>query len=271
MPSGLGADPGYRDAAGAWLHPAEVDLLCAFAEVAPPFPLRVHAYGGTLDERRAHFQRARAELAGRGLADHRGPRGVAADFVHLLREGVGSVDVMVAGRERARAALVLAQRDEALLVSQDTRGPVRLLALSVRDAVERLVGMVPDLSAAMAAPFSLPRRAVEGAHRDILGATHRLTADEMDRVLRAHGLDEQTARRMVTHLQPVLGNGQAGVAVRRGYAGEWTRSGPEVRWLDTARGRFSLGADAGDWMSVNPLTRDDLRGHLRALARELWL
>ncbi len=282
MPTGLEpeADPAYRDTSGASLHPAEMDLLCTFAEVSPPFPLRVPAYGSTTAERRLMFQRARAGLDERGLADHRGPRGVAADFVHLLRDGSGSMDIVVARREQVRGALVLAQRDEALLVSQDMRGQagrVHLLALSVRDAVDRLLAMVPDLAPAMAAPFSLPRRSLDQVHRAILAATdqdgapRRLGADELDRLLRTHGIDEQTARRMVTHLQPVLGNGQAGVAVRRGYADEWTRSGEELRWLDTARGRFRLaGGTLGDWMSVNPLTRDELRGELRGLARELW-
>jgi hypothetical protein len=76
---------------------------------------------------------------------------------------------------------------------------------------------------------------------------------------------------MVTHLQPVLGNGQAGAAVRRGYTGEWTRSGEELRWLDSVRGRFRLVDTPGsDWMSVNPFSRDELRAAVRAMARELW-
>ncbi|WP_285509782.1 ESX secretion-associated protein EspG [Actinokineospora sp. NBRC 105648] len=274
MPTGLEPDAGHRGGVDAWLHPAEVDLLCTFAEVSPPFPLRVQVPG----DRRASFQVARAELARRGLSDSRGPRGVAADLVHLLREGNGSLDIMVARRDRARGALVLAQRDEALLVAQDL-GPVgarvHLVRMATRDAVDALLDLVPDLGAALAAGFNLPRRSLDQAYRAILAATdddggpRRLGGDELDRLLRAHGIDEQTARRMTTHLQPVLGNGQAGVAVRRGYADEWTRSGAEVRWLDTARGRFRLAGD-GDWMSVNPLPREELRGELRALARELW-
>ncbi|MGQ0838251.1 ESX secretion-associated protein EspG [Actinokineospora sp.] len=280
MPTGLEPDAGYREAASAWLHPSEVDLLCTFAEIAPPFPLTVHPHGATAAERRALFRTARAELAAKGLADQRGPRGVAADFVHLLRDSVGALDIVVARRDHVRGALVLAQRGEALLVSQDTSGPdghVHLLAVSVRDAIEHLLHLVPALDAALAAPFSVPRSALDRIHRDVLAATgpdgspRRLTGDEFERLLRAHGLDDQLARRMVTHLQPVLGNGQAGVAVRRGYADEWTRSGEELRWLDTARGRFRLaGGTLTDWMSVNPMAADELRGELHALAGELW-
>ncbi|WP_018684065.1 ESX secretion-associated protein EspG [Actinokineospora enzanensis] len=274
LPTGLDSDPVYRGGVEAWLHPTEVELLCTFAEVPPPFPLRVRVAG----DRRVAFRSARIDLVQRGLADHRGPRGVAADFVHLLREGAGALDVLVARRGQVRAAVVLALREDALLVRQDrTAGArVHLLALSVHDAVERLLTLVPPLDAALVAPFSLPRRGLDEVHRTIENATERdgaprrFSADEIDRLLRANGIDEQTARRMSTHLQPVLGNGQAGLAVRGGYAGEWTRAADELRWLDTARGRFRLaGESTGDWMSVNPLTRDELRAEFRSMATEL--
>ncbi|WP_172803358.1 ESX secretion-associated protein EspG [Alloactinosynnema sp. L-07] len=261
-----------RTEAGGWLHPAEIDLLCTFGEVAPPYPLRVRSLGASMEDQRDVFRTARSRLAERGLADHRGPRGVAADFVHLLREGAGALDMLVARKGSAARVLVLARREEALLVNQNgAEGPVHLRALSLHDAVDQLQRLVPEHEAAMAAPFSVPRRAVEQVHREILGARDRLSADDLDRIMQRNGLDEQTARKMATHLQPVLGNGQAGVAVRRGYADEWTRSGEELRWLDTTRGRFRLaGGTLTDWMSVNPFTRDELRSELRTLAGELW-
>lgn len=257
---------------GTRLHPAEVDLLCTFGEVAPPFPLTIRSHGATADGRRDVFRTARAELANRGLADHRGPQGIAAQFVHLLRDGAGSLDMIVARRGGVRGVLVLTKREVAVVVSQDgADAPVQLLPLSTHDAVEHLLRMVPDLAPAMAAPLSLPRRAVDQARREILaGGSRRLSADEVDRILRRHGLDDATVRRMATHLQPVLGNGQAGVAVRRGYADAWTRSGDELRWLDTAKGRFRIAGGDADWMSVNPLTRDELRAELRTLAQKLW-
>ncbi|MBC6450382.1 ESX secretion-associated protein EspG [Actinokineospora xionganensis] len=263
---------------GIWLQPAEVDLLCTFAEVSPPFPLAIPSHGATADERQDIFRAARAELSARGLADHRGPQGLAAAFVGLLRDGAGSLDLIVARRGGVRRVLVLTRREQALVARQDSGdSAVQLLALSTHDAVEHLMRMVPDQPPAMAAPFSLPRRAVDQAHREILAATgrggdpRRLSPDEVDRILRRHGLDDATVRRMATHLQPVLGNGQAGIAVKRGYAEAWTRSGEELRWLDTARGRFRIaGGGQADWMSVNPLPRDDLRTELRALAQELW-
>ncbi|WP_436493946.1 ESX secretion-associated protein EspG [Actinokineospora sp. HUAS TT18] len=261
-----------RTEAGAWLHPAEIDLLCTFGEVAPPYPLSVRSRGDSMDDRRDVFRTARARLAERGLADHRGPRGVAADFVHLLREGAGALDLLVARKGAVARVLVLSRREDALLVKQNgADGPVHLLALSMHDAVDQLQRLIPEHEPAMAAPFSVPRRAVEQVHRDILGARNRLSADDLDRIMQRHGLDEQTARKMATHLQPVLGNGQAGVAVRRGYADEWTRSGEELRWLDTARGRFRImGGTLTDWMSINPFSRDELRAELRTLAGELW-
>ncbi|GLW92630.1 ESX secretion-associated protein EspG [Actinokineospora globicatena] len=275
LSTGLEADSEYRDGGQASLHPAEVDLLCTFAEVTPPFPLKV----GALGDRKAAYAVARTELARRGLADGRGPRGLAGDLVHLLRTSAGAVDLMVARLGQTRGALVLAQRDDALLLRQDIGLPgarVHLTALSLHDAIEQLVDLVPEHGPGMAAPFSLSQRALDQAYRAIQAATgpddepRRLDADEVDRVLRDNGIDETTARRMTTHLQPVLGNGQAGAAERRGYADEWGRVGEELRWLDTARGRFRLGTDSAGWVSVNPLTRDDLRAGIRSLAAELW-
>ena len=62
----------------------------------------------------------------------------------------------------------------------------------------------------------------------------------------AHGIDDRVTRRMVSHLQPVLGNGQAGVARRddsedqwqraaRSCAG-WTRNAAATAWPATTRG-----------------------------------
>ena len=67
--------------AGAPLHPVEVDLLCAFAEVEAPFPLEIPASGHTDVEQRAMVRSAREQLTSRGLADDNGPLGVAEDFV----------------------------------------------------------------------------------------------------------------------------------------------------------------------------------------------
>ncbi|MBM7772084.1 hypothetical protein JOD54_002288 [Actinokineospora baliensis] len=275
LSTGLELGTDYRDGGDASLHPVEVDLLCTFAEVATPFPLRV---GGAMD-RASAFATARAELARRGLADGRGPRGVASDFVHLLRNSAGTLDLMIARLGQSRGALILAQRDEALLVRQDIGLPgarVYLEALSLYDAIERLVDLVPEHGAGMAAPFSLSQRALDKAYRAIQAAIgesrqpRKLHADDVDRLLRDSGIDETTARRMTTHLHPVLGNGQVGAAVRRGYADVWGRLGDELRWLDTGKGRFRLGTDTDGWVSVNPLTRDDLRAGVRSLAGQLW-
>jgi hypothetical protein len=90
-------------------------------------------------------------------------------------------------------------------------------------------------------------------------------AQEVDEVLRQQGIDDRVARRMVSHLQPVLGNGQVGTARRDETEEQWTRFGEELRWLDTERGRFRLAGD-DEWMSVNPLPREDIRAEIRKLA-----
>jgi hypothetical protein len=272
---------------GEILHPVEVELLCTFAEVAAPFPLEVPSSGVTEIERLVMFQGARELMTERGLADENGPLGVADDFVYLLRNATGVLDLVLAEERTTFAAVVLTYRDEALLVTQDLTDPeglIRMTAATLDEAVDALIRLVPKLNAAPTAPFSLPHKAIDAALRDMrarapepdpyvsdvddvteLRQPPRLPAEEIDDLLRSHGIDDRLARKMVTQLQPVLGNGQAGLAKRDNTEDQWRRAGEEVRWLDTHRGRFRLAED-GDWMSVNPFTADDLRSAVRTLA-----
>ncbi|MFL6124719.1 ESX secretion-associated protein EspG [Actinophytocola sp.] len=254
--------------AGAPLHPVEVDLLCVFAEVEAPFPLEIPASGETDVEQRALFRSAREQLTERGLADENGPLGVAEDFVFLLRSCTGVVDMVLAKEEPTLAAAVLVHRDEALLVTQDLASPeslVRMKAVTLDEALDDLVRLVPRAETPLTAPFSLPRRALEATFEALVARNEPLMAQEVDEVLRAQGIDDRVARRMVSHLQPVLGNGQVGIARRDETEDQWTRVGEELRWLDTERGRFRLAGDA-EWMSVNPLPRDEIRAEVRKLA-----
>lgn len=254
--------------AGERLHPVEVDLLCTFAEVEAPFPLDVPASAQTELEQRMLFREAREQLTARGLADENGPLGVAEDFVFLLRSSTGALDLILAKEEPALAAVVLVHRDEALLVSQDLTDPdrvVRMKPATLDNALDDVVRLIPPVEAPMTASFSLPRRALENAFNAMVDGGEPLSAQEIDDLLRSHGIDDRVARRMVSHLQPVLGNGQAGVARRDDTEDQWQRLGEELRWLDTERGRFRLAGD-DDWMSVNPLPRDEIRTELRKLA-----
>lgn len=263
---------------GEYLHPVEVDLLCSFAEVTAPFPLEIPSTGQTELERLVMFGGAREQLTDRGLADENGPLGVAEDFVYLLRSSTGVVDLVLAAEQDSLAAAVLTYRDEALLVVQemgDAAGMIRMKALTLDEAADDLLRLIPALEAPMTAPFSLPRRAVRDAfetmlHRmpepdDEAGQPDPMSAQEIDELLGSHGIDDRVARRMISQLQPVIGNGQAGVARRDDTEDQWHRAGDELRWLDTDRGRFRL-ADDGEWMSVNPLTQEEIRAALRRLA-----
>lgn len=267
---------------GEPLHPVEVDLLCAFAEVEAPFPLEIPASGETEIERRHRYGDAREQLTARGLADENGPLGVAEDFVFLVRASTGVLDLVLAKEKPTLAAAVLNYRDEALLVTQDLASPERMLhmkAVSMDDGLDALMRLVPTMEAPLTAPFSLPRKAVEDAFHamivnlpdpdpddpDRIPEAPRLSSEQLDDLLRRHGIDDRVARRMVSHLQPVLGSGQAGLARRDDSEDQWQRVGEELRWLDTERGRFRLAGDS-EWMSVNPLPRDDIRAELRRLA-----
>ncbi|MGQ0838254.1 ESX secretion-associated protein EspG [Actinokineospora sp.] len=267
--------------AGVALHPVEVELLCTFAEVEAPFPIEVPACAETDIERGVLFRGAAEQLMERGLADEQGPLDVAEEFVYLLRACTGVIDLMLAREDGTLNVAVLASREDALVVTQDTADPfgvIRLQAATLDDALSRLVRLVPKLDAPLTAPFSLPKRALENAFEVMLarmpepdapGEPKPMSQQEIDDLLRSHGIDDRVARRMVSHLQPVLGNGQAGVARRDDTEDQWRRTGEEVRWLDTARGRFRLAGGAGedaDWMSVNPFGMDDLRSALRSLA-----
>jgi len=257
-----------RVSAGAPLHPVEVDLLCVFAEVEAPFPLEIPASGHSDVEQRSLFASAREELTSRGLADDNGPLGVAEDFVFLLRSCTGVLDMVLAAEEPTLAAAVLVHRDEALLVTQDLSSPekmVRMKPATLDEALDDLVRLVPRADAPMTSPFSLPRRALEAAFTALTAGEEPLVAQEIDEVLRAQGIDDRVTRRMVSHLQPVVGNGQVGVARRDETEEQWARVGDELRWLDTERGRYRLAGDA-DWMSVNPLPREDVRAEIRKLA-----
>lgn len=254
--------------AGAPLHPVEVDLLCVFAEVEAPFPLEIPASGQTDAEQRSLYRSAREQLTARGLADEGGPLGVAEDFVFLLRSCTGVLDMVLAKEELLLAAAVLVHRDEALLVTQDLAsedGMVRMKAATLDEAIDDLVRLVPRAEAPMTAPFSLPRRALEAAFGALVDRAEPLMAQEVDEVLAAQGIDDRVVRRMVSSLQPVLGNGQIGVACRDDSEDQWQRVGEELRWLDTERGRYRLAGDA-EWMSVNPLPREEIRTEIRKLA-----
>lgn len=251
------------------LHPVEVDLLCVFAEVEAPFPIEIPASGQSEIERGVLFSGAARQLRDRGLADERGPLDVAEEFVYLLRACTGVIDLVVLNEDRTLSAAVLTACDDALLVVQDSADPhgmIRLRAATLDDAIGRLERMVPRVDAPVTAPFSLPRRALEAAFEALLReAPKPLARNEIEDVLAANGIDDRIARRMVSHLQPVLGSGQAGVAKRDDTEEQWRRAGEEIRWIDTSRGRYRLAGDA-DWMSVNPLGMEDFRSAMRAMA-----
>ena len=258
-----------RPVLDASLDGAELDLLCTFAGVSAPFPLRVRSAGPTNAERLRSFRAARDRLTARGLADERGPLGVADSFVRLLRTCATTLDLVLAIGDDRLGAVLLAQRGPAVLgvrdLDDDAHG-VRLVELAIDDAVDELLLLIPELDAAMTTPFNLPREALGAVYRALLDRSgDRMDTHAFDELLRRQGIDDRLANRMVTLLQPVLGSGQAGLAERGGYAGEWRRVGEELRWLDTERGRFALAGNS-EWMSVNPLFASDLAGKIRHLA-----
>lgn len=253
---------------------AEVDLLCAAANSAPPFPLRIPNFGTTIPDRRFALKLASEQLGARGLADERGPLGVAEAFSYLLQDCTLALDMVLSLGKDVLGAVLLARQDIAVLTTQELTGnePLRMAELRLDDAVDELIGFVPPHEAAMTSPFSLPTGALDRVHRALLDRRDNgnLTSEEWGDLLGRHGISDRTARQLVSYLQPVLGNGQVGLATRGGYAMEWRRVGNELRWIDTEKGRFQLvaGSDA-EWMSVNPMHAADLSTAVRRMAGEL--
>ncbi|HEV7648025.1 MAG TPA: ESX secretion-associated protein EspG [Actinophytocola sp.] len=253
---------------------AEVDLLCSAANAAPPFPLRIPSFGTTIHDRRFALKLASEQLSARGLADERGPLGVAEAFAYLLQECTLALDMVLSVGTDVMGAVLLARQDIAVLTTQQLTGdePLRMAELRLDDAVDELIGFVPPHEAAMTSPFSLPTGALDRVHRALVERRERgtVTPAEWADLLGRHGIDDRTARRLVSYLQPVLGNGQVGLATRAGYAMEWRRVGNELRWIDTEKGRFQLVAGSDDdWTNVNPMHSADLSAAVRRMAGEL--
>jgi hypothetical protein len=257
----------------ASIDAVELDLLCTYAQVSAPYPLRARSVGATTEQRQASFRAAKDRLAARGLADDQGPLGVADAFVHLLRGAKTTFDLTLAIGADRLGAVLLGYRGQAVLAvaELDADEPTAsLIARPIDDAVDELLLLIPDLDAAMITPMSLPRQALAGAYRELLrrGEAGQLGTHEVDDLLRSHGIDDRLANRMVTQLLPVLGSGQAGLAERGGYAGDWRRASEELRWLDTERGRFRL-AGTREWTSVNPLFANELIGEIRRMCASI--
>lgn len=259
------------------LHPVEVDLLCALAEVRAPFPLDIPSVGTTHTERREIFGAARAELTARGLAGDRGPAGTAATFVHMLRSGACAVDVVIANEGRNAGALALVDGEHALLITQsrdDEDRLVRLAEVHTDIAVRELLNLVPALPAGDVPAFTVPLPPIRAMfarldrHRIAHGGAHVPLSDtDVDGLLWESGVDERTAGRLVASMRQVTGSGQTGAARWQPVPGRWQRVGAEVRWVDTAHGRFRLTESVdGKWASVNPFSRTDVRAALRTLA-----
>jgi hypothetical protein len=120
---------------------AEVDLLCAAAGSTPPFPLRVPSSGVSRAERRAVLRAAGERLVARGLADERGPLGVAEAFAYLLQDARMTLDLVLSAGGDTLGVVLLARQDLAVLVTQELSAPdnLRMAELPFDDAVDELL------------------------------------------------------------------------------------------------------------------------------------
>jgi ESAT-6 protein secretion system EspG family protein len=215
----------------------ELDLLATHAGARLPFPLRVPEFGRIAGERDVLLAAAGSTLRTRGLASERGPLGVAAEVVTALGEYRGTVDLVLAGPDTVVGAVAMVYRSWALICGQPLTGDpaavVRVRRVAQTALADELIGMVPELAPASAMPITLPS---SGADPDVLD-------------------------QLAVVLPEVTGRGQLG-ATRR-LAG---RTGTELSWLDSPRGRVRVDRTADGWVSVNPLRQNEMRFALDELA-----
>ncbi|MBN6039651.1 ESX secretion-associated protein EspG [Amycolatopsis sp. 195334CR] len=236
----------------------ELDLLAAHAGVPVPFPLRVPSFGRLAGERDVLLATAGEALALRGLADDRGPVGVAAEVVTALREQRGTLDLVLAGETGTTAVAALVYRSSVLVFRQEPGDTRRLGVRRFADAalVAELLKLVPDLAAPVTMPITLPASAVTA----VTGLPAEIGEQEMRELFRDHGADPAALDNLVGLLVPLTGRGQLG-ATRAGR-----RTGPELSWLDGPKGRVRVDPAADGWLSVNPLRRAAVRSALEELA-----
>ncbi|SHF12225.1 ESX secretion-associated protein EspG [Streptoalloteichus hindustanus] len=266
----------------AHLHPYEVDLLCAYAEVEAPFPLEIPASGTSDAERAVVFREVRRTLEARDLADDTGPTGLAADLVGLLRDRTGALDMVLYQENLAVRVAALTRGDDALLAVQRSDDPeelVRLRRLPTDHVVDAVLRLVPARDAASVIPFTVPLRALRIAEKAIEDQVESggqpLDDERLSALLRDNGVDDRVLRRVVATLQPVQCTGQIGASAPGDQDGvdvddvDDVRIGQELSWVDTPRGRHRVseepGQDGAGWASVNPLSGEDMRRRVRDL------
>jgi hypothetical protein len=217
----------------------ELDLLAAHAGARFPFPLRVPEFGRIAGEREVLLAAAGVTLRARGLAGERGPLGIAAEVVTALRECRGTVDLVLTGPGAAVGVVGVVYRSWALICHQSLTGDpakngVRIRRVAQNALTDELIGLVPEVEAAVTMPITLPPNAEDP---DALAEVGRL-------------------------LPELTGAGQLGATHRD--AGR--AAGIELSWLDGPRGRVRMSRAVDGWLSVNPLRHNELRYALDKLA-----
>jgi len=226
-----------RDTHGVLFGLVELDLLATHAGARFPFPLRVGEFGRIEEERKVLLAAAGVTLRERGLAGDRGPLGIAAEVVTALRQCRGTVDLVLASPDETVGVVAMVYRSWALLCRQPMTGArqhttVRIRRVAQNALADELLAMVPEVEAAVTMPITLPPTDRDPA-----------VVDELGRVL-----------------PELTGSGQLG-ATRGGR-----RTGPDLSWLDSPRGRVRVNRASGGWLSVNPLRPNELRYALDNMA-----
>lgn len=238
---------------------AELDLLTTHAGVRMPYPVRVPCYGRTGAERTAVLAMASATLTTRGLADHAGPTGLAAELVTALRTLRSTVDLVLTGIAGGPVGVLGLRYGSAALVCRQPlththSNRVTVTRLGQDDLSDELYRAVPRLAGATVVPISLDARVLSAA-----GEPEEATEDRLRALTRAAGGDPDELDRLAALLPRVISRGQLGAT----SAGRRTS---ELSWLDSPSGRVRIDQGRDGWVSVNPLHPKDIQRFVRRLA-----
>jgi hypothetical protein len=246
----------------------ELDLIATFAGADFPFPLRIPSFGRIAGEREVLFATAGHTLFLRGLATDREPIGPAAELVTALREYRGTVDLVLTDAEGTHGVVALVYRSWAMICDQrldgDLASTVRVRRVPETALVGELLALVPEVAPARSMPISLPARAVHTAVRLIEDVEEdREKERRLRELVRDSGGDPDVLDQLVGLLPELTGRGQLG-ATRR--TGESVRTGTELSWLDSPKGRVRVDRATDGWVNVNPLRQATVRFAIEDLA-----
>ena len=243
----------------------ELDLLATYTGATIPFPLVVPSFGRIPDDRDELFGAAGATLQHRGLADQDGPTGLARGLADALQNRHATIYLITTGPDGPIGIVaILRHRHRTLLCRQplhdSSASLVDIRAAPSDSLADALCEHIPDMPAAKVMPLRVPADAVRDLHTSATANPDRNTQQLEQQIASRHNCPADDLHTIVRIGGTATRHGQLG-ATRATPQGD-ARIGTELSWLDTATGRVKISTDragAHEWISINPLRRNEIR------------